>query len=361
MRYLILGSFLIILLVACGANAEPVIVTLAPTATPEKPVLPTPVILPSPTFALMPTITLAPTRTIEPIDANQLPIQPTFTIAPATQTATFQPQLVGLRIEYFITNAEEPPAPGDSITLFWRVHEAEQTRIFRLNRNDRRVEVWDVDSEGRLTVSTDAEEDQGEARFLIRAEAGGSVVEEVLTVEMSQCALVWFFQPAPEECPGGLPQPSQQVEQRFEGGLLIWLAITQEIYVFYSDGNQPTWEKYPDTFAEGIPESDDTLIPPEGRLQPIRGFGLVWRENPQIRERLGWAVEPEFGYDGIIQISSARTGEETTYLRVRDSGILAILPDRWEILAATEALDAVPPGDPSLITPTVTLTQESAQ
>jgi hypothetical protein len=361
MRYVIGVVFLGILLTACGANAEPVIVTLAPTATPEKPILPTPVIPPTPTFALMPTITLAPTRTVEQVAANQLPIQPTFTIAPATQTATFQPQLAGLRIEYFITNAEEPPAPGDSITLFWRVHEAEQTRIFRLNRNDRRVEVWEVDTEGRLTVTTDPEEDQGEARFLLRAEASGSVVEEVLTIEMSQCTLVWFFQPAPEDCPGGLPQPSQQVEQRFEGGLMIWLAITQEIYVFYSDGNEPTWEKYPDTFTEGISESDESIIPPEGRLQPIRGFGLVWRENPPVRERLGWAVEAEFGYDGMIQISSARTGEETTYLRVRESGILAVLPDHWEILTATEALDAVPPGNPSLITPTVTLPQASPQ
>jgi hypothetical protein len=347
-RYLFLLICFGIVLTACGANTEPSIITLAPGDTAVIS-LPTANNQPSPTFAVLPTITLAPTIQVVEAGASN-PLQPTFTIAPATQTATFQPALVGLQIEYFITNAEEPPAPGDSITLFWRIHEANSARLFRLNESDRRVEVWDVDLEGRLTVSTDPETEQNQARFMLQGEANGSVVEQILVVEMSSCTLQWFFLPAPEDCPAALPQPSQQVEQRFEGGLMLWLAATQDIYAFYSDGQNPAWQQFPDTFGEGIPDSDDSIIPPPERFQPIRGFGLVWRENPEVRERLGWAVEPELGYDGMIQTSLA--SEETLYLRVRDSGILAAAPQTWEILTASETLETVPPGDPSLMTPT---------
>ena len=31
-------------------------------------------------------------------------------------------------------------------------------------------------------------------------------------------------------------------------------------------------------------------------LQPERGFGKLWRENENIKEALGWALTPEFGY-----------------------------------------------------------------
>ena len=30
-----------------------------------------------------------------------------------------------------------------------------------------------------------------------------------------------------------------------------------------------------------------------GLRTPQRGFGKVWRENPAVRERLGWATQPE--------------------------------------------------------------------
>jgi hypothetical protein len=31
-------------------------------------------------------------------------------------------------------------------------------------------------------------------------------------------------------------------------------------------------------------------------LQPTRGFGKLWREVEAVRDELGWAVTPEFGY-----------------------------------------------------------------
>jgi hypothetical protein len=32
---------------------------------------------------------------------------------------------------------------------------------------------------------------------------------------------------------------------------------------------------------------------PQGKLQPIRGFGKVWRDNADVRRKLGWALAKE--------------------------------------------------------------------
>lgn len=330
----ILTGLLWICLTACGADTSPEVMLLAPTST-ETMAMHSVMPSASPTFAPLPTITLAPTRAETlPTTVSVLPLQPTFTPAPATQTATFQPALAGIQIEYFITSAVDPSS-GDSLTLFWRVSGAEETRIFRLNDDDRRTEVWDVLSEGRLTVGTTPEEEPIQARFLLQATARGSTAENTLVVEFSSCGLDWFFQPAPDSCPTEAALFTGQVEQHFENGFMVWLGSRQEIYVFYNDDNDPTWQAFPDTFTAGQPESDDTLLPPPDRQQPVRGFGLIWRENQTVQTRLGWAIESEAGYDGVIQQT---TGDNpTTYLRIREGGILAFDNEQWELIPFTPA------------------------
>jgi hypothetical protein len=85
--------------------------------------------------------------------------------------------------------------------------------------------------------------------------------------------------------------------QQFDHGTMVWRQDTSQIYVFFADG---TWRAYPDTFAEGDPESDPTLSPPAGRLQPIRGFGKVWRDHSDVREKLGWATAKETAQNAEI-------------------------------------------------------------
>src|SRR5262245_60288081 len=41
--------------------------------------------------------------------------------------------------------------------------------------------------------------------------------------------------------------------------------------------------------------------PPAGLYEPIRGFGKLWRSNPQVRNTLGWAAGPEQADFGIEQ------------------------------------------------------------
>jgi hypothetical protein len=102
--------------------------------------------------------------------------------------------------------------------------------------------------------------------------------------------------------PPGFPTPVrasvQVAEQLFEGGRMFWLQPTQQIWVLTITGEaRGNWSVYEDSYTEGIDlASDPSIVPPEGRLQPERGFGKLWLEWAEVREALGWAVTPEFGY-----------------------------------------------------------------
>ncbi len=78
--------------------------------------------------------------------------------------------------------------------------------------------------------------------------------------------------------------------QKFEHGTMVWRQDTSQVYVFLDDG---TWQSFADTFKEGERESDPAFAPPAGKLQPIRGFGKVWRDHDALREKLGWATAKE--------------------------------------------------------------------
>jgi hypothetical protein len=96
-------------------------------------------------------------------------------------------------------------------------------------------------------------------------------------------------------------ETSWAAQQPFEHGFMIWMESSQTIYVFLSESTGQFYRTYQDTFKEGDLESDPTIIPPEGKQQPIRGFGKVWRENDDIRLSLGWATAGETGFDTWTQ------------------------------------------------------------
>jgi hypothetical protein len=91
--------------------------------------------------------------------------------------------------------------------------------------------------------------------------------------------------------------PIQVAEQIFEGGRMFWLEPSRQIWVMVESGTlNGRWFVFDDTFQEGEAESDPTIVAPDGYIQPIRGFGKVWRDNTNIREALGWATSNELGY-----------------------------------------------------------------
>ena len=87
------------------------------------------------------------------------------------------------------------------------------------------------------------------------------------------------------------------VQQSFERGELIW-RDNGIIYAFPSTG---TYYAIPDTWTDGMPETDPNLVPPAGYTQPIRGFGLAWRSNETLKNALGWAINAENQYPSYWQ------------------------------------------------------------
>lgn len=349
MRLAVLLGVAVLLLAACGADKQPVALVI-PTDTATAPTV-FPTLSPTATEARTPTptptvVTATPRPTRDPAQAPTSPFGPTYTLAPATQTATFLPTRVGLEVEYFTTNIERV-SPGATLTLFWQTRGAETVTIYRLDADGERDRFWVVNGEGRLTVNTDPSIPQ-DARFVLVAETSTNAVEQELVVS-TDCAFSWGFQPAPEECPAADPLPTYQVEQRFERGIMLWLEQGQQIYVIYGDGESPAWEVVADAFQEGDPERDDSLQVPPERLQPVRGFGLVWRQNEQVRNRLGWAINAEFGYDGVIQESD---DGQHLYLRTLDGVIIDLQGQgsQWEILPESPLQESDPPVDPTTIT-----------
>jgi hypothetical protein len=115
---------------------------------------------------------------------------------------------------------------------------------------------------------------------------------------------------------------------------MIWLKATSVIWVLYAPGQRV--ERYVDAFVEGSPESDPAFASPEGKQQPIRGFGLVWRTRPSVRHDLGWALEKEQGYTACYGASFGGWKSMRNYVSTPDEKVLEIEhyyePTRWREL-----------------------------
>jgi hypothetical protein len=104
-------------------------------------------------------------------------------------------------------------------------------------------------------------------------------------------------------------------EQVFQNGRMFYLDPNKRIWVLLNDddGASGTWQVFEDTWNEGEPELDASIRPPDGMHQPIRGFGELWRQNDDVRLRLGWALDPEIGHRTTYSfVSSEEADAEVT-------------------------------------------------
>jgi hypothetical protein len=94
------------------------------------------------------------------------------------------------------------------------------------------------------------------------------------------------------------------VEENFEGGIMFWrepIDYAQAV-VLYNDG---TWKVYEHTpFPAEAPEFScpDPETPSQCPPTPKRGFGMIWCDYPEVRNRLGNAMDCERGYQGFMQV-----------------------------------------------------------
>lgn len=227
--------------------------------------------------------------------------------------------------------------PGDTIQLEWNTSDSVTTTLYHLLPTGQFGEFWNVAAAGTMTY-TISETSRNHTDFMLFASnAIGQWVSASLNIPLT-CPDGWFFSPAPDICPAAPALYSVGAEQHFEHGVMVWVQGEDMIYVLYEDDQYTTkWEVYVDEWDEGDPIDDPNIVPPPGYYQPLRGFGLVWRDQPFVRERLGWAVDLEGSYDTAVQRTSYAKYNDT-YIRAQDGNVWKLWPERsgWEKIVVIE-------------------------
>jgi hypothetical protein len=231
----------------------------------------------------------------------------------------------------------EEADPGDTIVLEWESEGGTQAVLWHVPSSGFWPQSgWEVETTGVYTYEIGSSERNWSDFFLYVQDDLERDASASLRIEL-RCAYSWFFSPAPDICPTE-PVVSEAAEQHFEHGTMIWVEQKSRIFVLYDDDrSSPRWEMFTDEWGEGEPDRDPELIPPEGLYQPVRGFGLVWRERPEVRDRLGWAVDQETGFTTVVQ-STTRVKYNSTYVRALDGDVWHLGPERgsWEKIPVSE-------------------------
>lgn len=312
-------------LVGCSVGTAPTpspraTATLHPTLTLSAPATQslTPIQLWSPTAAsataTQTTIPPAPTATpTRPANAS-----PTATAPPTILTFTFAPAQID---------------PGGAVTLTWNVAGAEQVTIYRVLDYRLTLPAYEVPLTGSQVFTTYKSE-RNFASFVLFATAGEQPTQAGLTIPI-RCPDLWFFGDPPAECPMAA-LATNLVAQNFEHGQMLWAAGNDRIYILYAGGQR--WSAIQNGWFEGLPESDPTLIPPEGYYQPVRGFGLAWRDEQatpgyRVRDQLGWAIDEEYIWGAGAVQCTAVTKYSTCYLGGPGGVVYRLKPEGsgWEI------------------------------
>jgi hypothetical protein len=223
------------------------------------------------------------------------------------------------RILYFTANVELAD-PGDTIELAWETAHATSVTLYHLLPTGQFGSFWPVSVSGTMTY-TISESRRNQDGWMLYADNEAYPADSAMLSVPLNCPFAWFFAPAPDICAQDAAIISLGAEQRFEHGLMLWVGAEDRIYTLYDpDPYTARWDAFSDDWQEGDPVDDPTIIPPPGFYQPQRGFGLVWREQFLVRERLGWAVALEQGYETATQSTSyARYNE--IYLRAADGNV----------------------------------------
>ncbi len=99
-------------------------------------------------------------------------------------------------------------------------------------------------------------------------------------------------------CPIGSSISLGGASQVMERGTMIYTAgAPGDIYAVTSDMR---FRRVPDLWVSGVDPDSMGLTPPPGLLEPIRGFGKVWRENLDIQGSIGWGASGESGTTATI-------------------------------------------------------------
>ena len=138
-------------------------------------------------------------------------------------------------------------------------------------------------------------------------------------------------------CPLAVFRDVRAAEQTFENGTMVWNAPYSRTFSLLPTIHVVIHGTYPmryaasiDRWTEDQPETAGQT-PPPGMYEPRRGFGKVWREEPGLRDRLGWATQLEReDLATVVELESGRViwlqGNDLVYVFVYTSGLMNVGP-----------------------------------
>lgn len=74
----------------------------------------------------------------------------------------------------------------------------------------------------------------------------------------------------------------------FERGWMLWRGDSRTVYVLFNE-DPLIWYAFADGWVDGM-EPGGGPAEKAGLFKPMRGFGKIWVENPEVQRRLGFAL-----------------------------------------------------------------------
>lgn len=102
----------------------------------------------------------------------------------------------------------------------------------------------------------------------------------------------------PPPAPGGTSYNLRVSFQTYERGFMIWRTDNGEISVYLGSGSG-TVRNFPASSYARLPDNpipEPAMPEPRPFVKPLYGFGKVWGNYADVRDRIGWATQPEIGY-----------------------------------------------------------------
>jgi len=219
------------------------------------------------------------------------------------------------------------PAVDSPLTIEWATANASSTKLQVIHGDDS-VAQWSFALEqpasGQTVLTDIPAHNGGTTKVILEAYGpGGLYTVQTATVQLP-CRHASPFSPTyPHGCPSGPATGIQLSEQRFEHGWMLWLSDpawgvggSVEILVLNDNG---TLLHYLDTWRTGDPDPVD--VAPPGLFVPKRGFGAVWA-TWNLRQSLGWAVEPERAVAGALIQRFGGYRQPMVHLRLSDGRVI---------------------------------------
>lgn len=243
-----------------------------------------------------PTDAPASTDTPTPTTPTRTPTRPPDSTFTPTASPTAEP-IAGAPVIQYFTADRASIVEGETVNVTWQATGGTEAYIMWMGGTGLMDGLGNLDPDGGTAAIAPK---GGPVVLQVRNSVG--TTESTLTLTIA-CANTWVPELA-AAMQGKCPHPAEigwAAQQPFERGFMLWLQPSNTIYVFFNNYGGQSYRVYTDNFKEGDPESDPSLTPPAGLLQPVRGFGLIWRSHPEVRDNLGWATAPESGFDSWRQ------------------------------------------------------------